>query len=45
MEIKQGSQENKNKVEERDSIQGCMDHKEKEDVKTVTQIEVVNKNT
>ena len=45
MVSKQGSQENKNKVEESDSIQGCMDHKKKADVRIVTQIEVVNNNT
>jgi hypothetical protein len=41
---KQGSQENKNKVEENNLIQGYMDHTKKE-VRRVTQIEVDNRNT
>jgi hypothetical protein len=42
---KQGSQENKNKVEEQNSTREYMDKKIKEKVRTATRIEVENRNT
>jgi hypothetical protein len=42
---KQGSKENKNKVEENTLTQGYMDHTKEEEVRIVTQIELENRNT
>jgi hypothetical protein len=42
---KQGSQENKNKVEENNLTQGYADHTKEEEVRIVTQIEMENRNT